>query len=304
VNWLGRFFRKRHFPVAETTANIRKQIWSIGIYLGDTPFDLKSPESVDNPVLTHSDVSDISASYVADPFMIMTNGMWFMFFEVMNGQTGNGEIGLASSKNCVDWTYQQIVLTEPFHLSYPYVFEWMSEYYMIPENAKPLRLYKALAFPYQWSFVGTMLTGQRFIDASVFQYDGKWWLFTETNPNLSFDTLRLYFADDLLGPWVEHPRSPIVEGNRLIARPAGRVLVDDKLLRYCQNCEPHYGSQVRAFEILELSTSSYREREISMSPVLTGSGRGWNESGMHHIDAHRMPDGGWIACVDGWRWPN
>jgi hypothetical protein len=33
---------------------------------------------------------------------------------------------------------------------------------------------------------------------------------------------------------------------------------------------------------------------------LSASGRGWNGSGMHHIDPHRMEDGRWIACVDGW----
>ena len=33
-------------------------------------------------------------------------------------------------------------------------------------------------------------------------------------------------------------------------------------------------------------------------------GAGWNRDGMHHIDAHRAPEGDWIACVDGWRyWP-
>ena len=38
-----------------------------------------------------------------------------------------------------------IVLAEPFHLSYPYVFEWQGSHYMIPESgaAKSVRLYRA-----------------------------------------------------------------------------------------------------------------------------------------------------------------
>jgi hypothetical protein len=35
-----------------------------------------------------------------------------------------GEIGLATSEDGLKWDYKQVVLNEPFHLSYPYVFEW------------------------------------------------------------------------------------------------------------------------------------------------------------------------------------
>jgi hypothetical protein len=230
-----------------------------------------------------------------------------MFFEVMNRQTRRGKIGLATSENGTKWTYQQIVLAEPFHLSYPYVFEWMNDYYLIPETNKTgsVRLYKASKFPLEWSYVGTLLSGQRFVDSSVIRHSGKWWLFTGTNGQMKFDTLRLYYADDLMGPWHEHLLSPIMEGNLRAARPAGRLLVfGDRIVRYAQDCYPAYGTQVRAFEITELTTTKYREREVTMGPVLTSSGTGWNGDGMHHIDPHLLEDGRWIACVDGWFWSN
>jgi hypothetical protein len=114
------------------------------------------------------------------------------------------------------------------------------------------------------------------------------------------DTLRLYFADNLSGPWAEHPASPIVAGNKHKARPGGRVLVlDDRIIRFAQDCLPVYGTQVRAFEISELTANSYVESESQYSPVLMASGQGWNGLGMHHIDAHRMSEGRWIASVDG-----
>ncbi len=104
-----------------------------------------------------------------------------------------------------------------------------------------------------------------------------------------------------MGPWLEHPKSPIIEGDDYIARPAGRVLVlRDRVVRYAQDCFPSYGIQVRAFEITELTTGGYREREVSESPILRASGAGWNASGMHHIDPHFVGDGQWIACVNGW----
>nr|WP_246275467.1 hypothetical protein [Brasilonema bromeliae] len=234
--------------------------------------------------------------------MIKADSTWFMFFEVLNQQTRRGEIGLATSKDTKNWKYEQIVLAEPFHLSYPYVFEWMNEYYMIPEThqANSIRLYKASKFPTEWSFVGNLSSGASFLDASIFRHADKWWLFTETNPQHKFDTLRLYYADELLGSWIEHPKSPIITGNAHIARPGGRVVViNDKIIRYTQDCQPDYGTQLRAFEITELTTTSYQEREIEQNLVLKPTGVGWNGAGMHHIDPHFIHEGQWIACVDG-----
>ena len=78
---------------------------------------------------------------------------------------------------------------------------------------------------------------------------------------------------------------------------------DNDILRYAQDCYPEYGTQVRAFEVTELTTTTYTERESPSNPVLSGSGTGWNASGMHNIDPHRLPDGTWLACVDGWAVP-
>ncbi len=60
-----------------------------------------------------------------------------------------------------------------------------------------------------------------------------------------------------------------------------------------------YQTQVRAFEITELTTTTYRDHEKGENPVLTANGMSWNESGMHHIDPHPIGGGRWIACVDG-----
>jgi hypothetical protein len=104
-----------------------------------------------------------------------------------------------------------------------------------------------------------------------------------------------------MGPWLEHPKSPIIQGNARIARPAGRVQVDtDRVIRYAQNSVPYYGTDVRAFEITELTCTSYREREVDNNPILKPSGRGWNACGMHQIDPHLISGGQWIAAVDGW----
>jgi hypothetical protein len=275
-------------------------MWSIGIYTGDSPFQLQAPANHTNPVLRNTDVTDVPAEFVADPFMVHKDRRWYMFFEVLHRDALLGQIALATSDDALTWTYEQVVLAEPFHLSYPYVFEWQGDYYMIPETlgASAVCLYKADNFPTRWSLQQKLIAGPH-ADPSIVRFADLWWMFTCSTPYLH-DTLRLYFARDLVGPWTEHPRSPLITNDKYRARPAGRILhLDDELIRFSQECAPDYGTGVRAFQVKELTRDTYVEVEHPNSPVLSPSGLGWNALGMHQVDAHRQADGKWIACVDG-----
>jgi hypothetical protein len=268
--------------------------WSIGVYTGDSPLNLAPASHLNNPVLTALDVTDAPAVFVADPFMIRVEQTFYMFFEVMCADDFRGNIGLAVSDDGFKWDYRGIVLREPFHLSYPYVFAWRGEYYMVPETKKSgsVRIYKALSFPNGWALCASPLKGA-LADPSILRYEDRWWLFAAQGKG----TLRLYHAEDLFGIWHEHPRSPIVTNNANAARPAGRVITyNDQTIRYAQNARR---DEVRAFAITKLTTSFYEEKECLESPVLRATGRGWNSKGTHHLDPHRLDEGCWIACVDG-----
>ena len=271
-------------------------MWSIGIYTGNSPYDLSSPAQIRNPVLTSASVTDVPANFVADPFMMGD----YMFFEVLRSDTRRGEIGLATTDDRVEWHYEQIVLREGFHISYPCVFRWENTYYMMPETlgANAVCLYQADDFPLRWSLRARLIEGQC-ADPSIFWFNDLWWLFFCSRP-YQHDTLRLYFAEQLTGPWREHPRSPVISADMRRARPAGRVVIEkNKLVRFAQDCLPKYGSCVRAFDIIDLTPTSYAEVENPASPILRSTGEGWNSHGMHHVDAHYQTDGTWFACVDG-----
>ncbi len=276
------------------------RIWSIGVFEGGSPLQLRPAAGAANPVLSAADVTDVPAAFVADPFMVREGGLFYMFFEVMDGAAGKGAIGLALG-DAGGWRYRGIVLEEPFHLSYPYVFEWRGEHYMVPETLGPsaVRLYRARSFPGGWEHCADLIRGQ-YADPSVVRFGGRWWLFACAAP-YQHDTLSLFTAHRLGGPWREHPRSPVVVRDRGRARPAGRVLVlGDRLLRFAQDCVPDYGSAVRAFEVTALTAAGYAEREVVESPILAGGGAAWNRGGMHHLDPHPVAPGRWLACVDGW----
>lgn len=169
---------------------------------------------------------------------------------------------------------------------------------MIPEatSTKSIRLYEAIRYPYQWRFVKTLLTGPRFVDNTIFEHEGSWYLFTETG---DCDVLSLYYADSPLGPWTEHPKSPIINGNPNYARPGGNIIsVEGRLFRFTQDDEPSYGNQIWAFEIQKLTRTEYVEHRFGRGPFLKGNKK-WNRNGVHQLSACQHPDGGWIAAIDG-----
>jgi hypothetical protein len=281
-----------------SSQNEKKNHYSIGIYLSESIDPLNfSGDSVNNPVLTNFDITDRKAKFIADPFLVYDNGTFYMFFEVFDTISQKGDIGLAESSDGINWTYKQIILKESFHLSYPCVFRYENEYYMIPETkaAHSIRLYKAHEFPYNWSFEKTLINATDYVDNTIFYFNNTWWLFTESEHDSS---LHLYFSDSPFGEWIEHSHNPIISNDANISRPGGNVIVENgRIFRYTQDCYPTYGNQVWAFEITELTRKNYTEKRIGTTPMLKGYDS-WNILGMHQISICKIGDK-WIASVDG-----
>ena len=136
-------------------------MWSIGMYSGNSPLNLQPHPEASNPVLLPGDISDLKGVSIADPFMIQIEDIWYMFFEVLDGDTQKGSIGLATSVDAIKWTYDRIVLDEQVHLSYPCVFRVNQENYMIPETVTGdgISLYRAERFPYEWTLDRVLVEG-------------------------------------------------------------------------------------------------------------------------------------------------
>lgn len=271
--------------------------WSIGLYRGSTPFDL-APAGP-NPVLRATDLGGLDAEFVADPFLLQRGDRLFLFFEAWRRGSQQGDIGWAERTPAGGWRFGGVALDEPFHLSYPFVFEHDGDVYMIPESRarSEIRLYVARPFPSRFELRGVLLSGKRYADSTLVRSGGRFYVFT--SPDNA--TLELFYSDALEGPYHPHPRSPVISRDTCAARPAGRHIAwEGRIMRLAQCDRPAYGTSVRAFEVTELSPTSYAERPVGHDPLLKGSGAGWNAGGMHHLDA--LLDGrGVLAAVDGWR---
>ena len=279
--------------------------WSISIYEGSNFLNLQPTSAIKNPAISRKDVTDAFTAFVADPFMVRVQDDWLMFFEIFNQQKDRGEIAFARSKDGYKWHYQRIILSEGFHLSYPYIFEFEANWYMIPESceANSVRLYQAKRFPDQWEFVSEILVGDRFVDASILNFNGIWWLFVGVEPTEgeACNLLRLYYADSLFGNWVEHPMSPVVNNNLEISRPAGRIRqIGNQPIRFAQDCTVTYGHNVTAIRVESLTKDEYIEEKIQADGdyLFELGTMSCNGTGMHHLDFIMLNDDACIACVD------
>ena len=248
--------------------------WWRQIWRGEDPWFLgvRRARTALDPALPEVGVVDAlvapAGRYWADPCIIECAGERLLFVEEYAYQDSKGVIVCLAL--LADGTAQRlgIALEEPWHLSYPQVFEADGSWYLTVESgaAKRASLYRAVGFPLVWERVGDLLSGCICVDPTLHFHEGRWYLFanvSESGVGNTCDELFLFVADSLAGPYVPHPENPVVCDVRR-SRPAGRLFIrGERLIRPAQDCAPDYGSAIVFNEVLELSPTRYRERELA-----------------------------------------
>lgn len=225
----------------------------------------------------------------ADPFVWSRGGRNFVFFEERRYRIRRGHIRAWE----LDRTGRPLglsfpVVDEPYHLSYPYLFEHDGELFMAPEKAEQGRVdvYGCVRFPDRWERAATLIGGARLSDPTLFLHQGRWWLFCAASRGRMRvnETLMAFHAENpLASRWSAHPANPIVR-DFSCGRPAGRIQRDaiGRLLRPGQDCVRRYGYGLVLSQIVELSPERYREQSIwRTNGAAIG---GWR--GLHHLDWH------------------
>ncbi|NDY57055.1 glycoside hydrolase family 43 protein [Desulfovibrio sulfodismutans] len=236
------------------------------------------------------------ASGWADPFPFVRDGVTHLFFEHIDKDTGHGRIAVMTQAPDGTFGPPHTVLHTPHHLSYPFVFEWGGEVYMVPESAQAARveLFRAVRFPLEWEPAATLLPGVRAVDSTLFEHEGRWWLMANLRleGGSSWDELSVFYADSPLGPFVPHPGNPVVSDVRR-SRPAGRVFRHGgRLYRPAQDCSGHYGRALAILEIETLTPRAYRETEVARhEAAVLGQGDSLHTynsvPGLEAVDGHR-----------------
>jgi hypothetical protein len=231
----------------------------------------------------------------ADPFVIQDGDRAWIFVEEMLFAEGRGVLAVIEAHRDGTWSPPVRILERPYHLSYPCVFRWNGAFYMVPETGgdRTVQLFRATDFPHRWEQVSVLLRDLEAVDATPFEYEGRWWMYltTPSTPNV-YDDLSLYSAETPLGPWKPHRRNPLLSdivGGRCAGRPFPH---NGKLLRAAQDGAKRYGHAMQLRELVTLTDDAWEERIVDRILPDWAAGMG----GTHTLNVD-----GEVGVVDGFR---
>jgi len=234
--------------------------------------------------------------FLADPFVATINNQTVMFVEDYNYSTKQGTI--SAIRIFPDGSYNIVidVIREKFHLSFPYLFEFEGTLYIIPEShqAKAIRLYKCVRFPYQWEYLYDIMQDVVAADTVVFEHSDKWWMLTNIAPDgtTELDSQLCVFSatSPLSKEWQPHAKNPIcfspgVGRNGGVLRDAdGTIFRVRQKQGYNQ-----YGMMFSIAKITRLNTEGYEEEfycevEPKFFPGLIGTHHMYSAGGITVFD--------------------
>lgn len=205
----------------------------------------------------------------ADPHVFFKDDRYYIFVEEFVFKKDRGHISVIEMQKSGKYSDPVMVLDEPFHLSYPYVFDHNGTVYMIPETyqANSINLYECTVFPTEWKHRETLMDKVKAVDSTLLFSRDKWWLFTNiSEPEGTFNSneLFVFFSDKLIdGIWHSHPMNPVITDIKR-ARSAGKIFEQNGVLYRPSQCGvPTYGYGIKLNEIVTLTENDYQEKEIA-----------------------------------------
>ena len=205
--------------------------------------------------------------WFADPFVIKRKKLHYIFFEDYSLRNKKGLISCIEINKKNKSKYFKGVVKENFHLSFPFVFYYNKNYFMIPESSKnnSVRLYKCVKFPNKWKFVKKIIKNVDLVDPIVFKWKGNWFLVASKAKNeFLYNKLCIYVAKNPLSTnWKPLKSNPIIESN-ILGRNAGLIKESNKkIYRISQAYLPgNYGAFISVNKILNILRDGYNERSI------------------------------------------
>lgn len=206
----------------------------------------------------------------ADPILAEEDGKTWLFYEAV--QNNHGHIEVAEVLPDASLGRPTVLLKDDCHYSYPFVFQWKGNWYMIPESsaASEIRLYRADSFPTQWALQEILLR-ERAVDTTVFLWNGKLYLLTFLINGADERVTPQAYALELHNDSTSLTTLSWTEFDGLLVRGAGPLLEKSgALYRPAQrNQLQRYGDGVLLYR-LEMTGDSYRELPAGALTTPTG----------------------------------
>lgn len=201
-----------------------------------------------------------AGTWAADPFLYEANGEHYLFVELYEEKKNKACIAYYRFIDGVP-VYQDKSIDQPYHMSYPCVFEHNGEHYMIPETSanQSVDLYRATEFPKKWEKVKTLVSGARYVDTTVFQR-------AESYCAVSYQKKQSGWNLDVFELDMQK-MNMIKMGTKCFAanigRPAGMFFYENDLLRPAQDCCCKYGESLILYAVDKVNNEEYEEHQVT-----------------------------------------
>ena len=216
-----------------------------------------------------TEIKNPAGRFFADPFVVTKDEKTICFVEDYHFKEKKGRIAAIEIIDKKNYRILGPVLEEPFHMSFPFVFEYRGDLFMVPETreSNAIRLYKCVEYPLKWEYQKDILSDVKAVDSMLFEYRSRWWLLTNLAAGGNSDHGSQLFAYHSENPysdnWIPHEKNPLVF-NGTIARNGGLLDAESGQpvrVRQKQGFNA-YGAGLTLAQITELTPSTFREREI------------------------------------------
>lgn len=226
---------------------LRKDIWRCAIVSASIE-QIVARGSLDGWPLTWVPGSG-DLRYLADPFGLWRDDRLYVFAERFDYRDAIGRISVSVYDRDLTLVEQTDVLREPWHLSYPFVFEAEGETWLLPEafQSGGSWLYRAVDFPFQWERGPRILLDDVPLDGTPVHDGTRWWLFYAPAYPLSARLTHLCaaYTERLDRPWTAYCANPFLVDPHG-ARPGGTPFWREGVLHLpVQDCFGTYGAALR-----------------------------------------------------------
>ncbi len=197
--------------------------------------------------------------WYADPFICTHDEKDYLFVELMDLCHVYGQIAVAPIENGQIGDFK-VVISEPFHMSFPNIFQWNGTWFMLPEvyMSGEVRLYECLDFPYRWRLKKILLNDVELVDHALYPKENGFFMISHDIKNRDNKFNRAFELNmqnltvreiKLSGVWCRE-------------RPGSTFFTKDDQYYHCvQDCNEAYGHHMHLWQVDEFSMERFQETE-------------------------------------------
>jgi hypothetical protein len=230
----------------------------------------------------------------ADPFALVSGETLHILFEAFGYGGGKGWVSRASIDSGGRISSAPLFVL-PCHMSYPFLIEKDGRIFCVPETgeANKVLLFEAINFPDRWSEPTVLIEDFPALDSTLFEHEGRWWLFCTSQASGPELELHAWYSDALRGPWRRHPFNPLTCDVRSSRSAGPPFLLDGVLHRPAQDCSGGYGGAVTINRIDVLTPDDFSETAVAQIRP--------DPSGPYPAGLHTFAPAGRFTIIDGKR---